>query len=890
MDTFLSSPSSLHSNDRNDIADVADLERFQMKTLDESGGRYKNDEDDEDDDGGINEALTAQANHIKQRYNVDLVKAGIVPQKSLVANNTKNEKGTYSSSSSSSSSSPSKQQVQQGKSTLTRNLDKNSDFSWDGVKIGGSKGMKLVPPFVGGGGSNPSSINSLVGSRPLGNKTAIINLQNDTVDEVKSIRKSGRNKIKDKNDDNDKEEDEQEQLLSLSKGDVTGRDVSGFRSMSSNDMIQSSSSSIPITKRKKSGYGQDLKDLKNPKDVEIERLEIAINTLTAPISDGDGKNGGLLDARDAKILELVKKSKQLTMQLNRERDRVAKLTIDLAASQAAHSSYEVSGGGLLLKSSKGKNATQGNKMSSTLMTIDDIDLSSSEGGGTISSNALQQMEDRAKALSIQLQKQQRMNERALAELRATHRILIKELGPLQSHPSSSSSSSSSLNKEAIGTLNEQQSATLLLSRALFAHGIQHSIILGDTREGGSLGTDSSPILNNDLGNASSTSSSASVMSIGASSSSSGAQISSIQSFIAGDWKGRQQIITLLRAKVKALERELMKKTTQGQGQGGRGGSEITSFTTPLQPHSNTVSPKMSIRQPSLAIDGAPSDSAFGLGLDNTLDETTETDNNRYSSSDTIQQQQLITGPDTHDRQNFETFNTSSPQGQGKSSSINTLKQQQQQQQPLTGRNSIIPVAPPLVVATTTTGFDVDDRAVAVIAARESSKTAQLSRLNEQLSSSRADAERAKLEASALKARGQILESEMKKFKSHLRSLLSKSETDDRLVEALRLELRSTKGNLEAMTKKAQTAHLHSLPVTSSGSNTLHESDEIAQRTINALKMQISQLRSEIDAVGSTPRPILQQQHFMHQEQQQQQQQIPLSRPLHVYSTSDRDTR
>jgi predicted RNase H-like nuclease (RuvC/YqgF family) len=166
----------------------------------------------------------------------------------------------------------------------------------------------------------------------------------------------------------------------------------------------------------------------------------------------------------------------------------------------------------------------------------------------------------------------------------------------------------------------------------------------------------------------------------------------------------------------------------------------------------------------------------------------------------------------------------------------------------------------------------------------------LSRLNEQLSSSRADAERAKLEASALKARGQILESEMKKFKSHLRSLLSKSETDDRLVEALRTELRSTKGNLEAMTKKAQTAHLHSLPVTSSGSNTLHESDEIAQRTINALKMQISQLRSEIDAVGSTPRPILQQQHFMHQDQQQQQQQIPLSRPLHVYSTSDRDTR
>jgi hypothetical protein len=437
MDTILSSPSSLHSNDRNDIADVADLERFQMKSLDESNGRYKNDEDDENDDGGINEALTAQANHIKQRYNVDLVKAGIVPQKSPVANNTRNEKGSYSSSSLSlsSSSSPSKQQVQQGKSTLTRNLDKNSDFSWDGVKIGGSKGMKLVPPFVGGGGSNPSSINSLVGSRPLGNKT------DNTLDEIKSIRKSGRNKIKDKNDNNDKEEDEQEQFLSSSKGDG----VSGIRSMSSNAMIQSPSSSIPIIKRKKSGYSQDVKDLKNPKDVEIERLEIAINTLTAPISDGDGKNGGLLDARDAKILELVKKSKQLTMQLNRERDRVAKLTLDLAASQAAHSSYEASGGGILLKSSKGKNAAQGNKISSTLMTIDDIDdkdvISSSEGGGSISSNALQQMEDRAKALSMQLQKQQRMNERALAELRATHRILIKELGPLQSHPSSSSSSS-----------------------------------------------------------------------------------------------------------------------------------------------------------------------------------------------------------------------------------------------------------------------------------------------------------------------------------------------------------------------------------------------------------------------------------------------------------------
>ena len=665
-------------------------------------------------------------------------------------------------------------------------------------------------------------------------------------------------------------------------------------------IIPSTSSAVASHKR-----GIATRTPLNAKDVEIERLENAISSLSNPSSSESGvtdSGGGAvsLDARDAKIVELVKRSKQLTLQLNRERDRVAKLTVDLASSQAANSAFEASGGGVLQKSSKAKKLGHSQKNNGPSLDDDDKSEDTTGGGSGTTSSALHQMEERAKALSVQLQKQQRMNERALAELRATHRILLKELGPLQSHPSSSSS----FMKDTVA-LTEQQSATILLARALHAHGIQHSVILGDTKDASGV----SDVPPNEVGSGSSA---ASVNSAGVASSSSttvGAHSSSSLSFAAGDWKGRQQTITLLRTKVKALERELIKRSSSSGG----GGGELSMFT-PSQPQTgpsftpapltSNISPKsLSLfqqQQPPFASDGAPSDSAFGLGLDNTLaaeygdvgsdrDRDGKGDDNipllmkgsseepTYSSYSAFKENEAITSITS-------VANNGSPKVvPPPSSGISSSSRHQ---------NVNAPIAPH--PAASSVGFDVDDRAVAVIAARESSKTAQLSRLNEQLSSSRADAERAKLESAALKARGQILESEMKKFKTHLRSLLTKSETDDRLVEALRGELRSTKGNLEAMAKKAQAAHLHSVPVSGGVSGMGGEENELAQRTIAALKMQISQLRSELDSVvGTTPRPTLQQQHFMnvhHQEQQQTQQSqnlIPLSRPAHVYSSSDR---
>jgi hypothetical protein len=396
----------------------------------------------------------------------------------------------------------------------------------------------------------------------------------------------------------------------------------------------------------------------------------------------------------------------------------------------------------------------------------------------------------------------------------------------------------------------------------------------------------------------------------------GAHSSSSISFVPGDWKGRQQTITLLRTKVKALERELIKRSSSSSSSGG-GGGELSSMFAPSQPQTgpaftpapltSNISPKSLLlfqqqQQPPFASDGAPSDSAFGLGLDNTLaaeygDVGSERDRDGKGDDNIPLLMKGLSEEPSYSsysafKENEGTKSLTSVANNGSpkvvpppSSGISSSSRHQNVNAPI-----VVPHP-----AAGSVGFDVDDRAVAVIAARESSKTAQLSRLNEQLSSSRADAERAKLESAALKARGQILESEMKKFNTHLRSLLTKSETDDRLVEALRGELRSTKGSLEAMAKKAQAAHLHSVPVSGGVSGLGGEENELAQRTIAALKMQISQLRSELDSVvGSTPRPTLQQQHFMnahHQEQQNQpqqlQQQIPLSRPAHVYSSSDR---
>jgi hypothetical protein len=904
MDPF-GSPTSPPSSSR-DAEDVADLERFQMKSLDDSGGRY----DDDDDDGGMNAALTAQADHIKARYNVDLVKAGVVPQKSPT-NNVKNN-----------SSSPIRQVPKRKNDGEAK--PSNSDFSWDGVKIGGAKG-KLVPPFVGGG-SNPSSMNNLVKGgggqrssnlRPPINKTTVVMLGDNEEGEEEGEGGHGsprerRMKATEQYDQGQAGDSDGKKASSqeaLPRSSIINKQAASSARLTSN--VPSTSSALASRKR-----GIATKTTLESKDAEIERLENAISSLSngsAETTSADGGGGGAgnaalsLDARDAKIVELVKRSKQLTLQLNRERDRVAKLTVDLASAQAANSAYEASGGGVLQKPIKGKKSNQNQRNNGTNMEDDDRSDDTGNGGGNIS--ALQQMEERAKALSIQLQKQQRTNERALAELRATHRILLKELGPLQSHPMSSSSSS--LAMRDANALTEQQSATILLARALHAHGIQHSVILGDTKEASGGGSDGPPPPL-EIGGGSSA---ASVMSAGAASSSSSTQSSSAAVFIPGDWKGRQQTITLLRTKVKALERELIKRSSSITSASVGGGAELALFT-PSQPSlgpsftpavsSSSISPKsLSQLQPSFASDGAPSDSAFGLGLDNT--NATEYDDvgsdiDREGRGDIIIQRPMkglledgssfsASKDNKGSSATTASFtNNGSPTGSGKMSSgvpppptLGVISS--------SSRNSHANVPNALHPAANATGFDVDDRAVAVIAARESSKAAQVSRLNEQLSSSRADAERAKLEAAALKARGQILESEMKKFKTHLRSLLTKSETDDRLVEALRGELRSTKGNLEAMAKKAQAAHLHSVPISGGNFAGHGEADEIAQRTIAALKMQISQLRSELDAVGSTPRPILQQQHYthvQHQEQQpsqQMQSQLPVSRPVHVYSSS-----
>jgi hypothetical protein len=218
-------------------------------------------------------------------------------------------------------------------------------------------------------------------------------------------------------------------------------------------------------------------------------------------------------------------------------------------------------------------------------------------------------------------------------------------------------------------------------------------------------------------------------------------------FAPGDWRGLQQTVTLLRARVKALEREL---TRVQMGQGMATMPQPAASNAATQPHQDEASmapsyggaygsPGSHAPPVQLAIDsatGAPADEAFGLGLD--ADEEAPLLAAAADAAAARFAEAVGSGPSGHASSMLSQLPPTHPRGGASVVSGGGAG---------AGAGSASSLAQP--------SFDVDDRAAAQLAARDSSKSMQIARLNESVAAAKSDAERAKMEMAAAKARVQV---------------------------------------------------------------------------------------------------------------------------------------
>lgn len=328
-----------------------------------------------------------------------------------------------------------------------------------------------------------------------------------------------------------------------------------------------------------------------------------------------------------------------------------------------------------------------------------------------------------------------------------------------------------------------------VGRLLSLHGVNHSLVAGEWKGPGAAaaaagtgGSDGAGADANAAGDGGGNS----------------AQSSTNEKLVAGDWRGRAQTITLLRTRIKTLERDIARRMMAAQAQqqssyaqqapssarrdgasidAGIGGDDAASHAGTdsvsigehlLQRSSNVAGGNGDGDAPfaSLELDprsGAPSDAAFGLGLGDDDDHAGAggaSSNAGRAGGDDVESGSHLTGSASA-RVTPSKSGTSSPavprhdqrqsaRGQGPSSIISQQaaaqaalpRMQQPQQQQAAAAGTVVQL-------------DVDDRAVAVVSARDNAKAVVISRLKEQLASSKVTEERCKMEAGAAKARAQV---------------------------------------------------------------------------------------------------------------------------------------
>jgi hypothetical protein len=253
--------------------------------------------------------------------------------------------------------------------------------------------------------------------------------------------------------------------------------------------------------------------------------------------------------------------------------------------------------------------------------------------------------------------------------------------------------------------------------------------------------------------------------------------------VPGDWRGRAQTIATLRARVRALERELTSRVEDDAatlyamqaGGGGNGGGGV-----PLRTGDGSffVDPAT----------GAPLDTAFGLGLE---------------------------------------------EGGG-------------------GGSLLLPPRAGAATRTRPPAPNVDDKAIALLNYKNEGKSTKVMALQAELAAANGALEKSRADAVGAKARNSVLEADLKKLRASARSLLLKTETDDRLVERLRLELATNQAEKLGLAADLNAARSQSSPSTSTEAA---RDAAVARSTISKLKEHIGVLRGLVEARGHAPPPM-----------------------------------
>jgi hypothetical protein len=274
-------------------------------------------------------------------------------------------------------------------------------------------------------------------------------------------------------------------------------------------------------------------------------------------------------------------------------------------------------------------------------------------------------------------------------------------------------------------------------------------------------------------------------------------------FAPGDWRGRAQTIATLRTRVRALERELTTAREQddaatmyamgggvsGGVSGGGGGGGLLGQGAD---GSFFVDPAT----------GAPLDTAFGLGME---------------------EGGALAG------------------GGGAAHTLAATARGG-------GGGGGASMRPPRALAP-----NVDDKAIALLNYRSEGKSTKVVALQAELSAAAAALEKARADAVGAKARNSVLEADLKKLRASTRSLLLKTETDDRLVERLRLELATNQAEKQGLAADL-TAARSSQPLPNTSEAAARDA-AVARATIAKLKEHVGVLRGLVEARGHVPPPL-----------------------------------
>ena len=410
------------------------------------------------------------------------------------------------------------------------------------------------------------------------------------------------------------------------------------------------------------------------------------------------------DLRDAKVLDLAKKNRALALALGREKERSARLEERLGAvAVGALGAAEGAAGAAAAAAAAGSAARAARAVKTAAAAAPALAFGSSASsvtGGGVDSLARGEGEAAAgtdagalrqqvRALSQQLQRASRSVEALKLEVAGCHRALARELGP-----------------------------DTPLARVLAAHNVPRSGLAAGAAGGGGAEEGEGG---------------------GGQGAAAAAGGEGAPPFVPGDWRGRAQIISTLRSRLRALERAAAGGDFGGQQQQ----QQQHQFQQHVAQQQHMQHMQQQLLQQNGMIDpatGAPLDAAFGLGF------------------------------------------------------------------PEDGAQFAAQLQAPYAAAATSAGLmHPEDRVAAMLAVKTEARGSKVAALEGALAAAEGAADKARGEAAGHKARVKVLELEVAKYKTSARTLLSKSEADDRLVEKLRQEMATTKATNLSLTSELAAA-------------------------------------------------------------------------------------